>query len=194
MNDPADSQTRSDPVPTNPIFSRRMRRGIGIVLTLSLALNFFAAGWFVSRMVLERGPFDGGPPPPPGPSGPGAPGGGPITERFIVDRLAGALSPDGASRLRQEFQRHEGELRNIVRQLAGLHQELQGIIKAEPIDRDQLRGKMEELGGLMSLRMSIMAEISEQVIPELSPEDRQRMLLMQPPPENFRGGPPPGQM
>jgi uncharacterized membrane protein len=131
---------------------------LSVALFLSLALNFFLAGWFIGRQ-----PGFGPPPPPP------------PFDRFFNEHIRQSLSPDGAKKMeaafeamRQHFADHEGQVRSS-------RQRLIDILNADPFDTAKYIAASKASRIDHDKDREAADEELVQAIAQLTPDDRHKL-------------------
>lgn len=90
---------------------------LSVALFLSLAVNFFMAGWFIGRQPGFGPPF----PPPP-------------FDRFFNEHIRQSLSPEGAKRMEDAFDAMRDHFADHEKQVRSSRQQLVNILDTDPFD------------------------------------------------------------
>jgi len=97
---------------------------------------------------------------------------GPWTPAMRIERLAAALPPGDADKLRTEFQAHQN---NIEAAIASYRQAQRGVrqaIRAEPFDPDVLRAAMAEARGARAKLDEALQDVIARASAAMTPEGR----------------------
>lgn len=146
-----------------------MNRSLIIILIASLALNIFAGGFFIGRLIAPQ------PALPVVAEGPGEMRGPDNPYRMM--RYAGALPSQSREAFRAAFRLQLPELREHHAETRRLRLELSGLMQAEELDREQIAAKLAEIAAAQKLQRDAFNTAYVDAFGRLSLEERQLLLL-----------------
>lgn len=146
-----------------------MSRSLIIVLVASLALNVFAGGFIVGRVLAPQ------PEPPVFAEGPAMRG---ADNPFRVMRYAEALPRETRMSFREAFRTQLPELRERHREVRRLRVELALLMQADEWDRDAVLAKLEEIDAAQEGQRDAFNAAYVKAFGSLTLEDR-RLLIEQ---------------
>lgn len=159
---------------------------IRVVLTLSLALNLFVAGWLMGDWLRPR------PPMPPPPHDRGA---RPDMENALIHWIAPQLSDAGRDRLLANWKKVQASTRiSSEQEIDQERQALRDLLRADSFDDAAFERQMETLHKSVSSRIERLVSTIKMTVPELSAADREVLAGLPPigripPPGPWREGP-----
>jgi uncharacterized membrane protein len=145
-------------------------------LFLSLAVNFFLAGWLIGRH-----PGFGPPPPPP------------PFDRFFDEHIRSSLSPDGAKKLEVAFETIRRRFAEHAEEARASRERLFAILNADRFDPADYIAAAKAARLEHDNDREAADEELVRAIAQLSPDDRRKLAeIRRHPPRPGPGGPGPG--
>jgi uncharacterized membrane protein len=123
---------------------------LGVVLVLSLALNFFLAGWMGARMMHA----------------------GPGHDRWSIMRLVRDLPEDQRGGVLAIFEAHRDQIRGVMDSMRETRREVADILMAEPYDAAAAARALAELRAESAAMQESMHAALLEAAAELPPEAR----------------------
>lgn len=166
---------------------------VGVVLTVSLALNFFFLGWLVGRSPLFPGPsadsFGRAPR-----FAPFA--GEPVEypEKHIIRLMTRGMSQESQSKLLEAIAAQIPKIEVLAQEKAGIRKELKAMILESEPDGLYLAKRLRDYDDLLQQRIEIISDVVSSVLPGLDIEDQRtfvRNWQMGPGGRSFPPPPPP---
>lgn len=149
--------------------SKRTRIIVSVILSLSLACNFFFAGWLAGSS-LWSGP-GGGPFGHEADFGPDAEGDR-LPEMRFVGFLTRDMSEDGRRQVREALEGVRQQILDLKQRSDAIKQEAASLLRAEAPDEARITDEMEALEGVMQKRLSVVRTAITPVVAALDVDDR----------------------
>ena len=125
-------------------------KALGVVLVLSLALNFFLAGWMGARLMHgETG-----------------------QHRWSISRLVRDLPEDQRKDVLATFESHRDQIRDVMDNLRETRREVADILVTEPYDADAVARALAQLRAQSATMQESMHAALLEVAAKLPPEAR----------------------
>jgi uncharacterized membrane protein len=131
---------------------------LSVALFLSLAVNFFMAGWFIGRQPGFGPPF----PPPP-------------FDRFFNEQIRQSLSPDGAMKMEAAFEGMRRHFANHEEEIRASRQRLVDILDTDPFDAAKYLAASKASRLDHDKDRQAADEELVRAIAQLSPDDRHKL-------------------
>lgn len=128
----------------------RWTKVLGVVLVLSLALNFFLAGWMGARFMH----------------------GDVLPHRWSITRLVHDLPEDQRAAVVATFERHRDEIRDAMDNLRETRREVADILIEEPYDPKATAAALASLRAQSAAMQETMHDALLEVAAQLPPEAR----------------------
>jgi len=123
---------------------------LGVALVVSLALNFFLAGWMGARMIHGDMGHD----------------------RWSITRLVRDLPEDQRGAVLDIFERHREQIRGVMDTMRDTRREVADILMAEPYDPDAAAQALAELRSESAAMQESMHAALLEAAANLPPEAR----------------------
>ncbi len=151
---------------------------LGIIVFLSLAMNFTLAGMMLGRGMMAP------PPPPPPPHGRGW-----DPMQSMMERLE-ALPPEEREAVRGILEEYRPQFDEQAKEIKAKRKEVNNFIKSEAYEREEAQRRLIELGSeyqdMQRLAQQMMLDLADQ----LTPEER-ALVFRHDRPEALKGHRPP---